>query len=154
MISSCDCFALLYVQQAKTYMYIIATVMEKESCFFLQMTTHYRPSYKDNECYQQTTYGCKDKYGVIYPVWYNNTVSISYKNTDLPQRYREYLEPYMYNMAESVYMHRYRDNHQQSQIYRQEHQQHGWASNQMYFTQIVRPNENNVSYIINPKDMT
>ena len=118
------------------------------------MTTHFTPSYKDNECYEQTTYGCKDKYGVIYPVWYNNTVSISYKNTDLPQRYREYLEPYMYNMAESVYMHRYRDNHQQSQIYRQKHQQQGGASNQMYYTQIVRPDENNVSYIINPKDMT
>ena len=115
----------------------------------LQMTTHFRPSYKDNECYEQTTYGCKDKYGVIYPVWYNNTVSISYKNTDLPQRYREYLEPYMYNMAESVYMHRYRDNHQQSQIYRQKHQQQGGASNQMYYTQIVRPDENNVSHILN-----
>ena len=97
------------------------------------------PTYKDNQCYEQTAYGCKDQYGVVYPIWYNNTVSVTYENTEIPRIYRELLEPGFINAAESVYMshnHANNANHQGPHKYQ--------SGNEMNFTMIVRPDENNV----------
>lgn len=48
------------------------------------MVSQIHPVFKDNECYEQTMFGCKDKYGVVYPIWYNMTHNVMFENTDLP----------------------------------------------------------------------
>ena len=70
----------------------------------LQLTSKFTPSFKDEECFEQNAYGCKDEYGVSYPIWYHNSLAVEAVNTDAPQKIKAFVEPYLSNVAESVYM--------------------------------------------------
>lgn len=59
---------------------------------------------KDEECFEHTAYGCKDQLGEVNPIWYNNTVQIAYKNTDLPRTLLDLARNYHMNIAKSVFV--------------------------------------------------
>ena len=98
------------------------------------MDIKFTPQYKDNQCTQQNAYGCKDQYGVSYPIWYKNEIEIKTVNTDVPEHIREKIEPYMRNVAESVYMYPQRRNSQSDSSYK--------------FDMLVRPNEQKVRRLV------
>jgi len=35
----------------------------------INLSTRSTPVFKDDECVKQTLWGCKDRYGVVYPIW-------------------------------------------------------------------------------------
>lgn len=69
-----------------------------------QLIQTHNPMYKGNVCYEETAYGCKDQYGVLYPVSYNTTMEIRYKNTELPAQALRAAKKYLMNIAESITM--------------------------------------------------
>lgn len=58
--------------------------------------------YKDNVCYEQSAYGCKDQYGVFYPIWYNRTTLFESKNNDIIPRMLRAVTPRLMNTAKKV----------------------------------------------------
>ncbi|XP_067947351.1 vitellogenin-like [Watersipora subatra] len=105
----------------------------------ITMTAKFNPTYKDGLCYQENAYGCKDMFGVSYPIWMNHTLDIETVNTDAPQRLRDLIEPYLINSAESVYMYPNQRESRQS-------------DDKMRVELIVRPFESKVDYICSGAD--
>jgi len=101
-------------------------------CVLLQATLRLRPIFKNNQCLETSAYGCKDEYGVVYPMWYNNSLHVETKNTEFSPETRERISTVLMNAAESVFVFASQEGRS--------------GENSLDVDVVVRPLENNVSY--------
>jgi hypothetical protein len=68
----------------------------------IEIDDQHTAMYKDNVCVEQSAYGCKDQYGVFYPLSYNETTVFKSENNDLVAWILRTLKPSYLNSAEKV----------------------------------------------------
>ena len=66
------------------------------------MFEQHTAQYKDIVCYEQSAYGCKDEFGVVYPIYYEQMSIFKFKNTDIVKQLFNTALPYHLNSASQV----------------------------------------------------
>ena len=160
-------------QHCARWMFAIATIYSiemswllKSLSFFIQWTIKFTPDYKDGVCYSQTVEGCRDEFGVVYPVNYNVSHQFSFNHTNIVEQYLNASRPFLMNSAknlfsEVIFQQNGKQQTQQQWLQQQSQQQEigqqwWWQQSQeqqqsqqhgrFNISQTVRPSANKVCY--------